>query len=56
VTDHAALHPDVSVVAEHGRDLLRDHHRQAIRRGTFTSVKHLIGAIEVFIRGQHHGH
>ena len=24
--DHPALHPDVGVVAEHGRDLLRDHH------------------------------
>jgi len=24
--DHAALHPDLRVVAEHGRDLLRDHH------------------------------
>jgi transposase len=24
--DHAALHPDVRVMAEHGRDLLRNHH------------------------------
>ena len=24
--DHPALHPDLRVVAEHGRDLLRDHH------------------------------
>jgi hypothetical protein len=38
VIDHAALHPDVSVVAEHGRDLLRIITRQAIRPATFTSV------------------
>jgi hypothetical protein len=24
--DHPALHPDLGVLAEHGRDLLRDHH------------------------------
>ena len=24
--DHVALHPDLGVLAEHGRDLLRDHH------------------------------
>ena len=24
--DHAALHPDLGIVAEHGGDLLRDHH------------------------------
>ena len=44
--DHDALHPDLRVVAQHGRDLLRHHHPQAIRRGSFTSVKDLIDAIE----------
>jgi len=47
--DHPALHPDRVLVAEHGRDLLRHHHRQAIRRGTFRSVKELTTAIGAFI-------
>jgi hypothetical protein len=46
-----ALHPDQRVLAEHGRDLLRHITRQAIRRGTLTSVKDLIAAIETFING-----
>jgi hypothetical protein len=33
------------------RDLLRDHTRQAIRRGTFTSVAGLKQAISAFIDG-----
>ena len=49
--DHPALHPDLGLVAEHGRDLLRIITRQAIRRGSFTSVKDLIAAIETFIDG-----
>jgi len=36
-------------VAEHGGDLLSIISRQAIRRGSFTSVKDLIAAIENFI-------
>ena len=42
---HPALHPDRVLLAEHGGDLLRHHHRQAIRRGTFRSVKDLTAAI-----------
>jgi len=38
-------------VAEHGRDLFGIITRQAIRRGTFSSVKDLIGAIETFVDG-----
>jgi DDE superfamily endonuclease len=45
------FHADLGVLAEPGRDLLRDHHPQAIRRGTFTSAKDLISAIETFIDG-----
>ena len=48
---HDALHSDLRVVAEPGRGLLRIITRQAIRRGTFTSVKDLIAAIETFIDG-----
>ena len=36
-------------MAEHGRDLLRHHHRQAIRRGTFTDVTDLETAIRTYI-------
>ena len=36
-------------MAEHGRDLLRHHHRQAIRRGTFTDVAELETAIRTYI-------
>jgi len=46
-----ALHADIRVLAQHGRDLLRDHHRQAIRRGTFRSVADLKQAITAFIAG-----
>ena len=38
-------------VAEPGRSLFGIITRQAIRRGTFTSVKDLIAAIETFIDG-----
>jgi hypothetical protein len=37
------------LLAEHGRNLLRHHHHQAIRRGTFTSVEDLETAIRGFI-------
>ncbi len=49
--DHAALHADVGIMAEPRRGVLRDHTRQAIRRGTFTSVKELVGAISRFVDG-----
>jgi hypothetical protein len=49
--DHAALHPGIGVVAEHGGDLLSIITRQPIHRGSFTSVKDLIAAIENFIDG-----
>jgi hypothetical protein len=48
---HAALHPDQRVVAEHGRDLLLDHHPPGHRRGSFGSVKELVAAIGRFIDG-----
>ena len=38
-------------LVEHGGDLLRDHHPSGDPRGTFTSVKDLIAAIEIFIDG-----
>jgi len=51
-----ARHPRVhlhfiptSVVTEPGGGILFDHHRQALRRGNFPSVVHLIAAIERFI-------
>jgi transposase len=51
-----ARHPRVhlhfiptSVVTEPGGGILLDHHRQALRRGNFPSVVHLIAAIERFI-------
>ena len=50
--DHAALHPDLGVVAEHGRGLLRDHHppghppRQLPPASTTSST-----AIRAFIDG-----
>ena len=34
-----ALHPDLQLLAEPGRTILLADHRQAIRRGSFTSVK-----------------
>jgi len=46
-----ALHPDLRLLAEHGRDLLQHHHRQAIRRTTFHSVKDLETAIRTDIDG-----
>jgi hypothetical protein len=49
--DHAALHPDLTLLAEHGRDLFGIITRQAIRRGTYRCVKDLITAIGVFIDG-----
>ncbi len=39
--DPAARHPHLRVLAEPGRDLLRDHHPASIRRRTFASVKEL---------------
>ena len=47
----AALHAHVRVVAEHGRGFFGIITRQAIRRGSFTSVRDLITAIETFIDG-----
>ena len=38
-------------MAEHGGDFFGIITRQAIRRGTFTSVKDLIAKIEIFIDG-----
>ena len=35
------------LLAEHGRDV-RHHHPQAIRRGTFTSVKDLTTAVDAY--------
>ena len=49
--DHDALHPDLRVVAEHSRNLLRDDHPPSIRRGSYTSAKDLIAAIEAYIDG-----
>ncbi len=50
IPGHAALHSHVGVVAmfELFFGIIT---RQAIRRGTFTSVRDLIGAIETFIDG-----
>jgi hypothetical protein len=48
---HRALHADLGILTEHGRDLLRIITRQAIRRGTFGSVRELIEAITAFIDG-----
>ena len=49
--DHDALHPDLGIVVEPGRDFFSIITRQAIRRGTFTSVPDLIDAIRTFIDG-----
>jgi len=47
---HPALHPDLELLAETWwRSSSASSPRQAIRRGTFTSVKDLIAAIEIFI-------
>ncbi len=43
------LHPDRLVVDQPDRDLVRDHHRQSIRRGTFASVTVLIKTIRDYI-------
>jgi len=48
--DHHALHPHLRVLAEHGI-FFGIITRQAIRRGTFTSVKDLKTAIGAFIDG-----
>ena len=47
----SALHPHLGAVAEHGEIFFGIITRQAIRRGTFGSVKDLIAAIETFIDG-----
>ena len=49
--DHAALHPDLRVVAEHGRDLLRHHHPAGHPPRHLHLVADLIAAIEAFIDG-----
>ena len=49
--DHAALHPDLGVMAQLVEIFFGIITRQAIRRGTFTSVKDLVAAIETFIDG-----
>jgi hypothetical protein len=49
--DHDALHPDVLVLADMVEIFFGIITRQAIRRGTFTSVPDLIGAIRTFIDG-----
>lgn len=36
-------------MAQSNRDMVRHHHRQAIRRGTFGSVRLLISAINDYI-------
>ena len=46
-----ALHPDLGQLAEHGRDLLRDHHPAGDPARHFTSVTDLVAAIGTFIDG-----
>jgi hypothetical protein len=43
------LHPGRLLVDQPDRDLVRHHHPQSIRRGTFTSVKVLIKQIRDYI-------
>jgi len=49
--DHAAFHADLGLLAEPFEIFFGIVTRQAVRRGTFTSVKDLISAIETFIDG-----
>ena len=49
--DQHALHPDLRFVADLVEVFFGIITLQAIRRGTFTSVKDLIAAIETFIDG-----
>lgn len=49
--DPHAFHPDQRVVDEHVEIFFGIITRQAIRRGTFTSVPDLIGAIRTLIDG-----
>ena len=50
--DHPALHPDLGVLAEHGRDLLRDHHPPGHPpRHLRLASRDLIDAISRFIDG-----
>jgi hypothetical protein len=49
--DHLAFHPTSGSWLNMVEIFFGIITRQAIRRGTFTSVKDLIGAIEVFIDG-----
>ena len=49
--DHPALHPDLGVVLNMVEIFFSIITRQAIRRGSFGSVKELIAAIGTFIDG-----
>ena len=46
-----ALHPDLGIVAEHGRDLLRDHHPSSHPPWHLRLRRDLIKAITAFIDG-----
>ena len=47
--DHAALHPDLRVLANLVEVFFGIITKQAIRRGSFDSVKELVAAIRTFI-------
>ena len=51
--DHAGLHADRVLVAEHGRDLLRDHHPLGRPPRNFTFAKDLSTAIGRFTGACH---
>ncbi len=44
-------HADLRIMAQSRRGVLRDHHAQAIRRGSYASVPELVAAIRTFIDG-----
>jgi putative transposase len=45
-----AIHSHVCFVAEPSGDLVQSHHQQAIRRGTFRSVKELVEKIDHYVQ------